>query len=94
MAWKAKTLRLHKREPKTRGNAGERGYGRQWRKAREKYLGENPLCVMHLAQGEIVAASVVDHVVPHRGDNEKFWDVGNWQSLCKRCHDAKTARGE
>jgi 5-methylcytosine-specific restriction protein A len=39
----------------------------------------------------VVAATVVDHIVPHKGDKVKFWDSSNWQSLCKRCHDAKTA---
>lgn len=41
---------------------------------------------------EIVeAASVVDHIVPHKGDQKLFWRRSNWQSLCKRCHDVKTA---
>ncbi|MBK9704528.1 MAG: HNH endonuclease [Betaproteobacteria bacterium] len=39
------------------------------------------------AAGRLTAASVVDHVVPHRGDQALFWDVGNWQPLCKPCHD-------
>jgi len=36
-------------------------------------------------------ARIVDHVIPHRGDQELFWDTSNWQPLCKRCHDVKTA---
>lgn len=36
-------------------------------------------------------ATVVDHIVPHRGDWEKFIDPANYQSLCKRHHDQKTA---
>jgi 5-methylcytosine-specific restriction protein A len=39
----------------------------------------------------VVAATVVDHVVPHRGDQRLFWDPGNWAPSCKPCHDAKTA---
>jgi 5-methylcytosine-specific restriction protein A len=39
-----------------------------------------------------VPATVVDHIVPHRGDPVLFWDEANWQGLCKLCHDAKTAR--
>lgn len=35
-------------------------------------------------------AEVVDHIVPHRGDGKLFWDEGNWQALCKNCHDSKT----
>ena len=26
------------------------------------------------AQGRVVPATVVDHVVPHRGDQKLFWD--------------------
>ena len=42
----------------------------------------------------IVAAVVVDHIEPHRGDKIKFWDRGNWQPLCKDCHDRKTGGEE
>lgn len=31
-------------------------------------------------------ASVVDHVVPHRGDMGLFWESANWQSLCATHH--------
>ncbi|MGN8738508.1 HNH endonuclease signature motif containing protein [Bilifractor sp. HCP3S3_D3] len=37
-------------------------------------------------------ATVVDHIVPHRGDPKLFWDRSNWQALCKRCHDKKTRK--
>lgn len=39
-------------------------------------------------------ATVVDHIIPHRGDlsSAAFWDETNWQPLCKRHHDRKTAR--
>ena len=33
---------------------------------------------------------VVDHIDPHRGDDQKFWDEENLQSLHKSCHDLKT----
>jgi 5-methylcytosine-specific restriction protein A len=44
------------------------------------------------AAGRLVPATVVDHVVPHRGNQRLFWDPANWAALCKPCHDAKTAR--
>jgi 5-methylcytosine-specific restriction protein A len=44
------------------------------------------------AAGRMEPATVVDHVVPHRGDQQLFWDEGNWAPACKPCHDAKTAR--
>nr|DAE96978.1 MAG TPA: HNH endonuclease [Caudoviricetes sp.] len=42
--------------------------------------------------GEIVPATEVDHIIPHRGDQKLFWDMSNWQALCHNCHSAKTAR--
>jgi len=88
-----------------RGSAHERGYTSAWQKARAAYLRKHPLCRAHERDGEIVPATVVDHVVPHRlkeaidsGDKYRierskalFWDSDNWQPLCKTCHDRKTA---
>jgi len=37
--------------------------------------------------GRAVAANVVDHIVAHHGDMERFKDRANLQSLCKACHD-------
>jgi 5-methylcytosine-specific restriction protein A len=42
-------------------------------------------------EGHVEAATVVDHKIPHSGDYDRFWDEANWQSLCKRHHDIKTA---
>ena len=66
----------------------QRGYGYRWQKARETYLLDHPLCVYCDRQGRTTASSVVDHKVPHRGDDRLFWDRDNWQSLCKHCHDS------
>ncbi|SEB78901.1 HNH endonuclease [Rhodobacter sp. 24-YEA-8] len=30
---------------------------------------------------------VADHIIPHRGDEGRFWDRSNLQCLCKGCHD-------
>jgi 5-methylcytosine-specific restriction protein A len=75
-----------------RPSAARRGYGPRWRRARGAYLACHHLCVPCQAAGQVVPATVVDHIVPHRGDPVLYWDQGNWASLCKRCHDAKTAR--
>lgn len=80
-----------KQSEQARGTAHERGYTSAWAKARAAYLSAHPLCVVHRAQGALVAATVVDHKVPHRGDKTLFWASGNWQALCKSCHDRKTA---
>lgn len=76
-----------------RGSSAARGYGSAWRKARIVYLSLNPLCVGCLQNGISTSANVVDHVTPHRGDAQLFWDQNNWQSLCASCHNRKTLSG-
>ena len=66
----------------------ERGYGSEWRKVRNAYLYEHPLCVFCLKEGKTVAAGVVDHIVPHKGDQALMWDMGNLQSLCASHHNS------
>ncbi len=79
---------------KERGNSAQRGYGSRWAKARETFLRSHPMCAMHLQRGRYVPATVVDHIIPHRGDQKLFWDHGNWQSLCATCHSAHKQRQE
>lgn len=75
-----------------RGSSSSRGYGRRWEKARMSFLASNPLCVRCKEAGRIERATVVDHIIPHKGDETLFWDrAGNWQSLCVACHSRKTA---
>ena len=78
----------------TRGSAASRGYGSRWQKARATYLTSHPLCVMCRKLGKVTAASVVDHIKPHRGDQSLFWNKENWQALCKPCHDRHKQRLE
>jgi hypothetical protein len=77
-----------------RGSARERGYTTRWDKARLSYLRDNPLCLGHQARGRIQPATVVDHVIPHQGDQSLFWDKANWQPCCRTCHDSVKARLE
>lgn len=58
----------------------------RWRKARKRFLAENPLCAYCEQQGLEVPATVVDHKQPHNGDPVLFWEVSNWQPLCAPCH--------
>ena len=58
-------------------------YGAKWQAARVVYLAEHPCCAMCAQRGVVAAATVVDHVVPHRGDMALFWRRSNWQPLCK-----------
>ena len=77
---------------RARPSASRRGYNARWRRARRRFLAEHPLCETCRMTGRLERSTVVDHVVPHRGDPVLFWDEGNWAPACKPCHDAKTAR--
>lgn len=37
---------------------------------------------------------VADHVMPHRGDRDLFFDRGNLQCLCATCHSRDKQREE
>jgi len=76
-----------------RRTAAQRGYGHAWRRESRLFLAENPWCV-RLGDGCTVAAMVVDHKIPHKGNMGLFWDRRNWQSLCKHCHDEHKQRME
>lgn len=67
-------------------------YGSTWIKYRKVFLRSNPVCVCDECKGKLTPANVVDHIIPHRGNEELFWDTSNHQSLAKRCHDKKTMR--
>ena len=73
-----------------RASAFERGYSHRWQVARKRFLVHHPLCAPCERAGRLTSATVVDHIRPHRGDKMLFWDEGNWQPLCKKCHDRKT----
>ena len=60
------------------------------RPERKRFLAAHPLCVMCQKEGRYVKATVVDHIIPHRGDSKLFWDSNNWQSLCEQHHNFKT----
>lgn len=69
-------------------------YGGRWRRERKAFLQRNPLCKFHMERGVIEAATVVDHIIPHHGKEQLFWDQSNWQPLCKPCHDSHKQRLE
>lgn len=75
-----------------RGSAASRGYDGKWQAARAEFLRLHPLCHRCHATGRLTQATVVDHVIAHKGDKDTFWDQKNWAALCKQCHDRKTAQ--
>lgn len=59
---------------------------------RPAQLTREPFCRECAKAGRRVRATVVDHIVPHRGNWALFVDPANHQSLCKYHHDQKTIR--
>lgn len=82
--------RLNQSNASIRESSSKRGYDRRWRKARLEWLHMSPVCVRCLEAGKVEPATEVDHITPHRGSEILFWDINNWQSLCKTCHSRKT----
>ncbi|RGP37700.1 HNH endonuclease [Pseudotabrizicola alkalilacus] len=72
-----------------RPTARQRGYNAEWEKARKAFLTCHPHCTLCRAP-----ATVVDHIIPHKGDDALFWNRQNWQPLCKPCHDRHKQRQE
>ena len=70
-----------------RGSARERGYTAAWDNAAKDFKRHHPLCVGCLAVGLVEPATLVDHVIPHKGDQTLFWDKTNWQSGCDWHHN-------
>jgi 5-methylcytosine-specific restriction endonuclease McrA len=73
-----------------RGSAKERGYDGRWAKARASHLARSPLCryceVGAFGAKRVTAATIVDHLYPHRGDRALFWQTRFWVSACGDCH--------
>ena len=71
---------------RARGTAAARLYDARWDRARLVHLRRSALCRYCKLEGRIAAATVVDHLYPHRGDAALFWDERYWVSSCTPCH--------
>jgi 5-methylcytosine-specific restriction enzyme A len=83
---------VKRRLERKRGSASTRGYDYRWRDAGKQCLERHPLSIACQSTGRISAATVVDHIKPHKGDRILFRDRDNGQPLCKIYHEIKTAR--
>lgn len=72
------------------GSTTQRGYGYTWQKLRQQILKRDGyLCVLCRQANRYVSATDVDHITSKaKGGSD---DPSNLQSLCKPCHQAKTA---
>ena len=66
----------------------------RWRRLRKQILAAHPWCQCDDCRGAVYwpPATVVHHVKPHSGDEDKFFDEANLQALSKPCHDRITGR--
>lgn len=61
----------------------------RWQKLRWSVLVRDLFTCAKCGRIEADTSQLVgDHIVPHRGDEARFWDAGNLQCLCKACHDS------
>ena len=82
-----------RREDQDRPSAAKRGYDRRWRRFREWFLRQKPLCEECKEQGRTTAAKEVHHIKPIKGPNDRNrLDPDNCKALCKSCHSRITAK--
>lgn len=70
-----------------RGSSRERGYGAQWDRASALFRLHHPICKGCDAVGLVTATEVTDHVEPHKGNRDRFWNAAMWQPACRWHHD-------
>nr|WP_246723484.1 HNH endonuclease [Rhizobium sp. ARZ01] len=71
----------------------------RWRKLRQKILlRDNFTCkqtgVLCIGKYPADNSPVIDHKVPHRGDERLFWDEDNLQVVSKAYHDSEKQKQE
>lgn len=67
---------------------------KKWWSLRYRQLQKEPLCRFCKELGKTTAATVVDHIIPHKGNRQLFEDEKNLQSLCAICHSSTKAKIE
>lgn len=62
-----------------------RSYGRAWKRIRDRYTEEHPLCERCLSEGRFTPVDEVHHILPvsKGGTHERT----NLMSLCRSCHN-------
>lgn len=94
------TIKKHARRPWLPEKQPFEGYrhhnsefyqSRKWRSLRKLKLERSPLCEECQRKGILTPAQMVDHIVPINKGGAPL-DFDNLQSLCNRCHAAKSAR--
>ncbi|MCH7421472.1 HNH endonuclease [Shewanella sp. MM_2022_3] len=61
-----------------------------WKRLRDQWIRENPLCCRCEALGIVKLATIVDHIIEIQDNPDLKDDYLNLQSLCHACHNTKT----
>ena len=75
----AKRYEKYDRDPAT-----HRRYGRAWKRIRDSYVGQHPLCEVCLKEGRLVETAEVHHKKPLAEGGTHARE--NLIALCKTCH--------
>lgn len=76
-------------EPTRRETSTKRGYDYRWQQFRERYLASHPICADCQRP-----ATEVHHVTKLSAAPWLKYKDRNLMALCKRCHSARTSKGE
>ena len=77
-------LEAQRSERYDRDSATKRRYGRAWKRIRDSYAAEHPLCEVCLAKGVYTPTEEIHHKLPlSQGGTH---DRSNLMALCKECH--------
>lgn len=63
----------------------------RWQAMRDAQLRKDPLCCKCRKQNRLTPADTADHIKPHHGNPDLFYNADNMQSMCASCHSRKTA---
>lgn len=75
-----------------RGSSHARGYDAEWHKTRAAYLRDHPVCENCGADEETSGHPLeVDHIDGLGPHGPRGHDPANLQTLCRSCHQTKTA---
>ena len=77
-------LEAQRYERYDRDPATKRRYGRAWKRIRDRYAAEHPLCEMCLKEGRLTPVQEVHHILPVSKGGTHARD--NLMSLCQSCH--------
>ena len=62
-----------------------KNYGRAWKRIRDRYVRQHPLCERCLEEGRYVPVEEVHHIIPVNKGGTSTED--NLMSLCRSCHN-------